>query len=201
MTAPGSNLPVSGKAGKVRNRRYLAIGARIGEGPGNPPMAAIRAVGCVTPVTEFLCRWATLSVFTPLKGQFDGGPCKTQTMARWRGPKPLARPARHFRECHVPASTEIAVDIWCSSSAASRTSLSAIFPVSTQTMLRQAGSPRSTMAAAFSAQGFHTTLEAAPTFSMTMRRRHPWARAHSFYWLAGLIRRAFPAARRGSTDG
>src|ERR1700731_454411 len=49
--------------------------------------------------------------------------------------------ARHFRECHGPASTEIAVDIWCSSSAASRTSLSAIFPVSTQTMLRQAGSP------------------------------------------------------------
>src|ERR1700719_3005340 len=25
---------------------------------------------------------------------------------RWRGPKPLARQARHFRECHSPASTE-----------------------------------------------------------------------------------------------
>ena len=51
--------------------------------------------------------------------------------------------------------------------------LSAIFPVSTQTMPRQAGSLRSTMAAAFAAQGFHTTLDAAATFSMTMRRRHP----------------------------
>src|SRR5580693_3723791 len=46
------------------------------------------------------------------------------------------QPARHYRECHGSASTEIAVDIWCSSSAASRTSLSAIFPVSTQTMPR-----------------------------------------------------------------
>jgi hypothetical protein len=56
-------------------------------------------------------------------------------------------------ECRGPASTEIAVDIWCSSSAASRTSLSAIFPVSTQTMPRQAGSPRSAMAAAFFGPG------------------------------------------------
>jgi NAD(P)-dependent dehydrogenase (short-subunit alcohol dehydrogenase family) len=71
---------------------------------------------------------------------------------RWRGPKPLARQARHFRECLSPASTEITVDIWCSSSAVSRTSLSATFPVSTQTMPRQAGSPRSTMAVAFSAR-------------------------------------------------
>src|SRR5580693_6587822 len=83
------------------------------------------------------------------------------------------QPARHYRECHGSASTEITVDIWCSASAASRTSLSAIFPASTQTMPRHAGSPRSTMAAAFSAQGFHTTLEAAPSFSMTTRRRHP----------------------------
>src|SRR5215472_14865892 len=77
------------------------------------------------------------------------------------------------RKCYGPATTEIATDIWCSLSAASRTSSSAIFPASTQTMPRQAGSPRSAMAAAFSAQGFHSTLDRAPTFSMTMQRRHP----------------------------
>ena len=43
-----------------------------------PPMAAIRAVGCVAPVTEFLYRCATLSVFAPLKRHFDGGPLKTR---------------------------------------------------------------------------------------------------------------------------
>src|SRR5258708_6262874 len=61
------------------------------------------------------------------------------------------------RQDHWPASTEIAVDIWCSPPAASRTSLSAMFPVSTHTMPRQMASPRSTIAAPFSAQGFHTT--------------------------------------------
>jgi hypothetical protein len=40
--------------------------------------------------------------------------------------------------------------------------LSAMFPVSTHTMPRQAGSPRSARAAPFSAQGFHTTVDAAP---------------------------------------
>jgi hypothetical protein len=87
--------------------------------------------------------------------------------SRWRDDRAI------FRECHRPAFTEIAVDMRCSPFAASRTSLSAIFPVSTQTMPRQAGSPRSTIAAAFSPQGFHTTLEAAASFLMTTRRRHP----------------------------
>ena len=74
---------------------------------------------------------------------------------------------------HTLVSTEIAVDIWCSSSRASSTSLSAIFPASTQTMPRHAGLPRSAMAAAFSAQGFQTTVEAAPFFSMATWRPHP----------------------------
>jgi hypothetical protein len=45
------------------------------------------------------------------------------------------------RQCHALLSTEIAVDIWCSPSCASSTSLAAIFPVSTQTMPRHTGSP------------------------------------------------------------
>src|SRR5262249_16403052 len=42
------------------------------------------------------------------------------------------------RKCYGPATTEIATDIWCSPSAARRSSSSAIFPASTQTMPRQA---------------------------------------------------------------
>jgi IS5 family transposase len=75
--------------------------------------------------------------------------------------------------CQGRAFSEIVVDILCSPPAASRISLSAMFPVSTQTMPRQAGSPRSAMVAAFSIQGFHTTVDAAPFFSIPTRRRHP----------------------------
>ena len=44
---------------------------------------------------------------------------------------------RTLGRCQSRASTEIIVDIWCSLSAASRTRLSAMFPVSTQTMPRR----------------------------------------------------------------
>src|SRR5437763_1156803 len=70
------------------------------------------------------------------------------------------------------ASTEMRVVILCSPPEARRTSLSAALPVSTQIIPGQASAPRSFIAAAFSVQGFHTMLEAAPSFSMTMRRRH-----------------------------
>jgi hypothetical protein len=116
LTDLGRFEPTDHRRSNGRNRRNLAARTRPGEGPE------------ATHGGHSLI-WLRRRLH------------KKCTMART---KPLARPSGHFRECHGSASTEITVDIWCSPSAASRTSLSAIFPVSTQTMLRQAGSLRST---------------------------------------------------------
>jgi hypothetical protein len=70
------------------------------------------------------------------------------------------------------ASTATRVDNLCSPPAARRTSLSAALPVSTQIIPVQASAPRSFIAAAFSVHGFQTIVDAAPSFSMTIRRRH-----------------------------
>ena len=58
----------------------------------------------------------------------------------------------------------------CRSPEASETASSATLAVSTQSIDGHASAPRSAIAAAFSLQGFHTTVVAEPLFS-TMSRR------------------------------